>query len=107
MLDHLTDLGVAVATDVATALAHNWPFLLASVVVASVVQVYVKPDRVGSWLRRRTWAAASSCQRPTFSSSSTARRIACRLRCRASAQNRSGWRWRMPSGGCGTSAGWN
>ena len=57
MLDHLTDLGVGVTTDVATALAHNWPFLLASVVVASVVQVYVKPDRLGSWLRRRTWAA--------------------------------------------------
>lgn len=57
MLDHLTALVVGVATDVATALAHNWLYLLASVVVASVVQVYVKPDRWGSWLRRRTWVA--------------------------------------------------
>ncbi|MHA6522873.1 permease [Tessaracoccus sp. G1721] len=57
MFDHLAGLGVGVATDVATALAHNWPYLLASVVVASAVQVYVKPDRLGGWLRRRTWVA--------------------------------------------------
>lgn len=36
---------------------HNWPFLLASVVVASLVQVYVGPDRLARWLRRRVWVA--------------------------------------------------
>ena len=40
-----------------TTIVHNWPYLLHSVVVASIVQVYVNPARLASWLRRRTWVA--------------------------------------------------
>lgn len=47
----------AVASQVWLSLVHNWPYLLASVVVASLVQVYVGPDRLARWLRRRVWVA--------------------------------------------------
>lgn len=47
----------SVASQVWLSVVHNWPFLLASVVVASVVQVYVGPDRLARWLRRRVWVA--------------------------------------------------
>jgi uncharacterized protein len=40
-----------------TTIVHNWPYLLLSVVIASIVQVYVNQDRLASWLRRRTWVA--------------------------------------------------
>ena len=56
-MHYLGDLARTVAGDVWTTVMHNWPYLLASVVVASVVQVYLEPDRVASWLRRRTWLA--------------------------------------------------
>jgi uncharacterized membrane protein YraQ (UPF0718 family) len=36
---------------------HNWPFLLASVVVASAIQVFVGTERLARWLRARTWLA--------------------------------------------------
>lgn len=57
MIEYLTELAWTVAGDVWTTLAHNWPYLLASVLVASVVQVYVSQDRLAAWLRRRTWVA--------------------------------------------------
>lgn len=47
----------AVVSQVWLSVVHNWPFLLASVVVASLVQVYVGPDRLAAWLRRRVWVA--------------------------------------------------
>lgn len=57
MVDYLSTLAVTVANDVWTTLVHNWPYLLASVVVASLVQVYISQDRLAVWLRRRTWVA--------------------------------------------------
>ncbi|HET7724092.1 MAG TPA: permease, partial [Propionibacteriaceae bacterium] len=56
-MEYLSRLVVGVAGDVWTTVLHNWPYLLLSVAVASVVQVYVKADRLASWLRRRTWVA--------------------------------------------------
>ncbi len=53
----LASLLETVANDVWTTLVHNWPYLVASVLVASVVQVYINQDRLASWLRRRTWVA--------------------------------------------------
>lgn len=56
-MDYLTNLVATVAVDVWTTIVHNWPYLLLSVVVASLVQVYLKPDQLSAWLRRRTWVA--------------------------------------------------
>lgn len=56
-MEYLSNLVLAVAGDVWTTIVHNWPYLLLSVVVASIVQVYVNPARMASWLRRRTWVA--------------------------------------------------
>jgi len=56
-MEYLTHLIAAVAGDVWTTIVHNWPYLLLSVIVASIVQVYINPDRLASWLRRRTWVA--------------------------------------------------
>ncbi len=47
----------AVAGDVWLSVVHNWPYLLASVVIASFVQVYVGPEHLARWLRRRVWVA--------------------------------------------------
>ncbi|HET9646844.1 MAG TPA: permease [Microlunatus sp.] len=57
MIDYLTNLAITVAGDVWTTLVHNWPYLLASVLVASIVQVYINQDRLAARLRRRSWAA--------------------------------------------------
>jgi uncharacterized protein len=57
VVEYLSNLVRLVAGDVWTTVVHNWPYLLLSIVVASVVQVYVKPDRLAAWLRRRTWVA--------------------------------------------------
>ncbi|MFN2319466.1 MAG: permease [Dermatophilaceae bacterium] len=35
-------------------LEQTWPFLVASIVLAAVIQVYVGTDRLGVWLRRST-----------------------------------------------------
>lgn len=56
-MDGVTDILGAVVSDVWTTIAHNWPYLLASVVVASLLQVYVGTDRLADWLRRRTAVA--------------------------------------------------
>lgn len=50
----LLDLLVRVAGDVVATLAATWPFLLASVLAAAALDVYVGADRLGGWLRRRT-----------------------------------------------------
>lgn len=57
VIEYLTTLLTTVANDVWTTLVHNWPYLLASVIVASVVQVYINQNRLAAWLRRRTWVA--------------------------------------------------
>ena len=57
MIDYLSTLVATVANDVLTTILHNWPFLLASVVIASVVQVFINQNRLAAWLRRRTWVA--------------------------------------------------
>ncbi|HSK32579.1 MAG TPA: permease [Propionicimonas sp.] len=56
-MDYLANLVATVAVDVWTTIVHNWPYLLLSIVVASIVQVYLEPDRLAAWLRRRTWVA--------------------------------------------------
>lgn len=48
----LVDLLTRVVTRVLDTLESTWPFLVLSVVLASVVQVYVGADRLGGWLRR-------------------------------------------------------
>lgn len=57
MIDYLATLTATVAGDVWTTIVHNWPFLLASVVIASAVQVFVQQERLATWLRRRTGVA--------------------------------------------------
>ncbi|MFE5241566.1 MULTISPECIES: permease [unclassified Streptomyces] len=57
MIDSVVDVLGRVAVDVWTTFAHNWPFLLISVVVASLITTYVGADRLSSWLRRRAWVA--------------------------------------------------
>ena len=47
----------AVAGDVWGTIAHNWPYLVAAVVVAAAVQVYVGTEHLAAWLRRRTGVA--------------------------------------------------
>lgn len=46
------DLLMRVVVRVLDTLESTWPFLVLSVVLASVVQVYVGADRLGGWLRR-------------------------------------------------------
>ncbi len=57
VIEYLITLATTVAGDVWTTIVHNWPYLLASVVVASAVQVYINQNRLAAWLRRRTWVA--------------------------------------------------
>ncbi len=57
VIDHLTTLAATVAGDVWTTLVHNWPYLLASILVASGVQVYINQALLAARLRRRTWVA--------------------------------------------------
>lgn len=57
VIDYLVTLTAAVAGDVWTTIVHNWPYLLASVVIAAVVQVFVEQERLAAWLRRRTGVA--------------------------------------------------
>jgi hypothetical protein len=57
IMNAVPDVLGAVVSDVWTTVQHNWPFLLASVVIASALQVYVGTDRLAGWLRRRTAVA--------------------------------------------------
>jgi uncharacterized protein len=50
----LVELLGRVALDVWQTLAATWPFLLASVVTAAALDVYVGTARMSAWLRRRT-----------------------------------------------------
>jgi len=53
----MTDLLMRVGTDVWLTLAATWPFLLLSVATAAALNVYVGAERLGGWLKRRTWVA--------------------------------------------------
>ncbi|KAB7743805.1 hypothetical protein GA707_09930 [Nostocoides sp. F2B08] len=52
MTTPLLDLLTRVVTQVIDTLESTWPFLVLSVVLASIVQVYVGADRLGGWMRR-------------------------------------------------------
>lgn len=56
-MEYPINLVVTVAADVWTTLGHTWSYLLASVISASLVQVYIRPERLSMWLRRRTGVA--------------------------------------------------
>lgn len=56
-MDYVLEIFSRVALDVWRTIDHNWPFLLASVVIASAIQVYVGTDRVARWLRAKAWIA--------------------------------------------------
>lgn len=56
-MEYLTNLVATVAMDVWTTIQHNWPYLLLSVVIASAIQVFLDPERLAGWLRRRVWIA--------------------------------------------------
>jgi uncharacterized protein len=45
--------------DVWHTLGATWPFLVASVATAAALEVYVGPERLGGWLRRRTPVAVA------------------------------------------------
>ncbi|TFC76610.1 hypothetical protein E3T23_14380 [Cryobacterium cheniae] len=53
----LIEIFSRVGIDVWNTVVGNWPYLLASVVVASAIQVFVGNDRLARWLRARTWLA--------------------------------------------------
>jgi uncharacterized protein len=46
-----------VLDDVVATIVADWPYLLASIVAAAILTVYVGTDRLAGWLRRRRWAA--------------------------------------------------
>jgi uncharacterized protein len=50
----IVDLLTRVAGDVAATISTTWPFLVASIVAAAALDVYVGTDRLGGWLRRRS-----------------------------------------------------
>jgi len=56
-MSRLLEIFSRVGADVWTTIEHNWPFLLASVVVAAAIQVFVGTDRLARWLRSRQWLA--------------------------------------------------
>ena len=56
-MSRLLEVLSRVGTDVLVTIEHNWPFLLASVVVASAIQVFVGTDRLARWLSARRWLA--------------------------------------------------
>lgn len=51
------DLLERVLVDVWSTLAATWPFLVLSVVAAAALNTYVGAERLGGWLRRRSWVA--------------------------------------------------
>jgi uncharacterized protein len=55
----VVDLLARVADDVAGTLVADWPYLLASIVAAAALTVYVGTDRLAGWLRRRRWSAVT------------------------------------------------
>lgn len=56
-MDRLREILAQVGGDVVTTFAHNWPYLTAGIVLATVVQVYVGTERLTRLLSRRVWVA--------------------------------------------------
>ncbi len=48
----ITELLIKTFGDVWTTLAHNWPFLVASAVIAALLKVYLDQDRVAAFLQK-------------------------------------------------------
>src|SRR6266545_8423551 len=48
----MVDLRSKTLTQVAVTLSHTWPYLVFGVVVAAVLKVHVRPDRLRGWLAR-------------------------------------------------------
>jgi uncharacterized protein len=57
MWEATRDLVARVVSDVAGALLHNWPYLLASVLIAAALSVYFGTDRLAAWIQRQRWTA--------------------------------------------------
>ncbi len=57
MLQAALDVLIRVIADVSGAFLHNWPYLLASIVIAAGLSVYVGTDRLATWVRRKRWTA--------------------------------------------------
>jgi hypothetical protein len=55
----MIELVTRTVTQVAVTLAHTWPYLLFAVVVAAVLKVHVKPDRVRAFFARYRRAAVA------------------------------------------------
>ncbi len=53
-MDALTVIRTVVH-DVVASLAANWPYILAGILSASILKVYVGPERLAALLSRRTW----------------------------------------------------
>jgi uncharacterized membrane protein YraQ (UPF0718 family) len=53
----VADLLGRVAADVWSTVAADWPYLLASILAAAAVPVYVGTGRLADWLSRRRWLA--------------------------------------------------
>jgi uncharacterized membrane protein YraQ (UPF0718 family) len=56
-VDTIIDLLTRVGDDVIATVIANWPYLVASILVAAMLTVYVGTDRLAGWLRRRRWSA--------------------------------------------------
>lgn len=55
----LLDLITTVVAQTAASLAHNWPFLLAGILSAAALKVYVGTERIARLFRRRTGVAVA------------------------------------------------
>ena len=56
-MNSITDLLSRVGQDVVGTLTADWPYLVASILAAAVLSVYVGTERLARWLRRRRWSA--------------------------------------------------
>jgi uncharacterized membrane protein YraQ (UPF0718 family) len=55
----MLELVATVTGQVATSLVHNWPFILAGILAAAALKVYVGTERIASLFRRRTGPAVA------------------------------------------------
>src|SRR5690242_8731291 len=56
-MNTITDLLSRVGQDVLGTLTADWPYLVASILAAAALSVYVGTERLARWLRRRRWSA--------------------------------------------------
>ncbi len=60
MLGAVLDVLARVVQDVVGTLVADWPYLLASILAAAVLRVYVGTERLAGWLRRRRWTGITA-----------------------------------------------